>query len=213
MNYRALINSNFHLIRSKTLLTNDFELTVPNLYIDRPLIPPHTTHHLLYPHHLLYRLIPLSLADLREVPGMRPPRVQILSFSCSFRQKNCKIIPIWELAHPLGKFLDPSLPIMPATRPRLLDQIPPKSYCYRLQTKFAKVMFSQASVILSTGEGVCIRGWGSASRRGLHPGGSASRGVCIRGGLQLGGSASGGVCIQRGGGVGQIPWSTTGYGQ
>ena len=25
------------------------------------------------------------------------PRVQILSFSCSFRQKNCKIIPIWEL--------------------------------------------------------------------------------------------------------------------
>ena len=25
------VNSNFHLIRSKTLLTNDFELTVPNL--------------------------------------------------------------------------------------------------------------------------------------------------------------------------------------
>ena len=25
-------NSNFHLIQSKTLLTNDFELTVPNLY-------------------------------------------------------------------------------------------------------------------------------------------------------------------------------------
>ena len=26
------VYSNFHLIRSKTLLTNDFELTVPNLY-------------------------------------------------------------------------------------------------------------------------------------------------------------------------------------
>ena len=93
------------------------------------------------------------------------------------------------MAHPLGKFLDPSLPIMPATRPRLLDQIPPKSYCYRLQTKFAKVMFSQASVILSTGKGVCIRGWGSASRKGLHPGG-----ICIPGGLHLGG-------LQRGGGL------------
>ena len=27
------VNSNFHLIRSKTLPTNDFELTVPNLYV------------------------------------------------------------------------------------------------------------------------------------------------------------------------------------
>ena len=26
------VKSNFHLIRSKTLLTNDFELTVPDLY-------------------------------------------------------------------------------------------------------------------------------------------------------------------------------------
>ena len=26
------VNSNFHLIRSKTLPTNDFELTVPDLY-------------------------------------------------------------------------------------------------------------------------------------------------------------------------------------
>ena len=38
-----------------------------------------------------------------------PTGVQILSFSCSFRQKNCKIIPIWKLAHPLGKILDPPL--------------------------------------------------------------------------------------------------------
>ena len=37
--------------------------------------------------------------------------VQILSFSCSFRQKNCKIIPIWQLAHALGKILDPPLQI------------------------------------------------------------------------------------------------------
>ena len=28
-----------------------------------------------------------SLVDLRWAPGTRPPRVQILSFSCSFRQK------------------------------------------------------------------------------------------------------------------------------
>ena len=26
-----MVNSNFHLIRSKTLLTNDFELTVPDV--------------------------------------------------------------------------------------------------------------------------------------------------------------------------------------
>ena len=28
-----MINSNFHLIRSKTLPMNDFELTVPDLYL------------------------------------------------------------------------------------------------------------------------------------------------------------------------------------
>ena len=38
--------------------------------------------------------------------------------------------------------------------------------CYRSQTKFAKVVFSQASVILST-EGICIQGGG------LPPGGWA----------------------------------------
>ena len=32
---KCTVNSNFHLIRSKTLLTNDFELTVPNLYLYR----------------------------------------------------------------------------------------------------------------------------------------------------------------------------------
>ena len=29
---KCTVNSNFHLIQIKTLLTNDFELTVPNLY-------------------------------------------------------------------------------------------------------------------------------------------------------------------------------------
>ena len=54
---------------------------------------------------------------------------------------------------------------------------------YRPQTKFwGKVIFSQASVILSTGEsassGSASRGRGSASKKGLHPGGgSASRGL------------------------------------
>ena len=37
------VNSNFHLIRSKTLLTNDFELTVPDLYWFLPSI--HLHHH------------------------------------------------------------------------------------------------------------------------------------------------------------------------
>ena len=38
----------------------------------------------------------------KGAPGTRAlcPRDQILSFSCSFRQKIRKIIPIWELAHP-----------------------------------------------------------------------------------------------------------------
>ena len=30
---KCTVNLNFHLIRSKTLPTNDFELTVPNLYL------------------------------------------------------------------------------------------------------------------------------------------------------------------------------------
>ena len=32
--FKGTVNSNFHLIRSKTLLMNDFELTVPDLYFD-----------------------------------------------------------------------------------------------------------------------------------------------------------------------------------
>ena len=46
-----------------------------------------------------------SKGDVRDAP---PPGVQILSFLCN-RQKICKIIPIWEFAHPLGKILDPPL--------------------------------------------------------------------------------------------------------
>ena len=42
----------------------------------------------------------ISVVDLRGAPGMSPPGVQILSVSCTFQQKICKIIPIWELAHP-----------------------------------------------------------------------------------------------------------------
>ena len=37
----------------------------------------------------------IALADLKGGQG-RPPRVQILSFLCSFRKKIDKIIPIWE---------------------------------------------------------------------------------------------------------------------
>ena len=32
---KCTVNSNFHLIRSKTLPTNDFELTVPDLYMNK----------------------------------------------------------------------------------------------------------------------------------------------------------------------------------
>ena len=39
-----------------------------------------------------------SKGGARDAPG-----VQILSFSCSFRQKVYKIIPLWELASPPGK--------------------------------------------------------------------------------------------------------------
>ena len=41
-----------------------------------------------------------SVADPRGRQGGTPPGVQVLSFSCSFRPKICKIIPIWELTHP-----------------------------------------------------------------------------------------------------------------
>ena len=44
-----------------------------------------------------------ALVDLGGTPGTHPLGVQILSFSCSFRQKICKIIPIWELAHSPGE--------------------------------------------------------------------------------------------------------------
>ena len=78
--------------------------------------------------------------------------------------------------------------------------------CHRLQTKFSKVMFSQASVILpGGGEGVLHRGV-------LHPGefciqgGSASGGVYIWGGVCMGGGAAGG-------GQTSPPLDTTGYGQ
>ena len=63
-----------------------------------------------------------------------------------------------------------------------------KTYYYRPQTKFAKVMFSQVFVCSQGGldqGGVCIQ-------RDLHPGGSASRGSASGGG----GAASGWVCIQ-----------------
>ena len=41
------------------------------------------------------------VADLRGAPGTRPPLgVQILSFSCSFWQKNRLAHPLWELAPP-----------------------------------------------------------------------------------------------------------------
>ena len=48
-----------------------------------------------------------TLADLRGAPGT-PPGVQILSFSCSFRQKNLQNNPNLGIgAPPLGKILDP----------------------------------------------------------------------------------------------------------
>ena len=55
------------------------------------------------------------------------PGVQILSFSCSFRQKNGKTHPLWKLAPPTppqSKILDASLVIMeliPPTPSRVRD--------------------------------------------------------------------------------------------
>ena len=67
--------------------------------------------------------------------------------------------------------------------------------CPILTARVAKVMFSQAFVILST-----LGGWGvSASEGGLSSGGGLpSEGVCVRGG---GGLPSGGVMHLRGGGL------------
>ena len=47
-------------------------------------------------------LIKAVISTLADLGGGGAPGtwVQILSFSCSFRRKNCKIISIWELAHP-----------------------------------------------------------------------------------------------------------------
>ena len=47
-----------------------------------------------------------SKGDTRDAPLLG---VQILSFSCSFGQKICNIIIIWELAPHLRKILDPPL--------------------------------------------------------------------------------------------------------
>ena len=54
----------------------------------------------------------LSLLDPRE--DAPPPRVRILSFSCSFRQKICTITPTWELAPHLRQMLDPTLAVVPS---------------------------------------------------------------------------------------------------
>ena len=55
-----------------------------------------------------YDLALLAIIGSKGAPGTcPPPGVQILSLSYSFRQKVEKIIPIWKLAHPLGKILDP----------------------------------------------------------------------------------------------------------
>ena len=71
--------------------------------------------------------------------------------------------------------------------------------CYRPQTKFAQVMFSQVSVILSTGGVVCIhRGGCLHPSRGLHPGDLYPRGP-HPGGLHPGGG------LHRREGLGRLP--------
>ena len=70
------------------------------------------------------------------------------------------------------------------------------NHIYRPQRSWGKVIFSQASVILSTG-GVCSRGVPGpggllGGRRVPGPGGVCSGGCLVWGGTWLGGSASGG---------------------
>ena len=91
------------------------------------------------------------------------------------------------------------------------------NYYYRPQTKFAKVMFLQVSVILSTG-GACMVAWGGMVACVVAPGGACvvtprgvggmrgcSRGACV---VALGGCAwllpGGGVCV--------VAWDTMRYG-
>ena len=53
---------------------------------------------------------PKAVADLRGAPGTRAPGVQILSFSCSFRQKKEVSTPTLEVgAPPPRKILGPLL--------------------------------------------------------------------------------------------------------
>ena len=48
-----------------------------------------------------------SIGGSKGVPGMCTPLgSKFFHFHAVFGKKNCKIIPIWELAHPLGKILD-----------------------------------------------------------------------------------------------------------
>ena len=69
------------------------------------------------------------------------------------------------------------------------------THCYRPQTKFAKVMFLQVSVILSTGEGWVVAPGGACV---VAPGGAcvvAPGGTCVVGpGGGMRGCSRGGVC-------------------
>ena len=75
-------------------------------------------------------------------------------------------------------------------------------YLYRLQTKFAKVMFSQVFVCPQGGGGLGLCPGGvSIQGVSVRGGGSLSMGVSIQGGLCPGGSLSSGVSVQGWGGL------------
>ena len=164
-------------------------LVTPTPHSSSLAVPPHTPHHLLYPSSFVIPPHTLIIGGSKGVPGTRPPsRVQILSFSCSFRQKICKIIPIWELAHP----------------PR---ENPWSVTAYHACNKTEAARPNSTKVLLLPPANEVCEGYvftnvcHSVHRGGsLHPGGGGLHpwGICIPGGLHPAGSATGGICLWRG---------------
>ena len=99
------------------------------------------------------------------------------------------------------------------------------TYYYRPQRSRGKVIFSQASVILSTGRGMCrggVHGQGACMVGGMYGGmhGGHAWGVCVVGGMCGQGECmagwacmAGGVCVARGmHGSGHAWWGVCGQG-
>ena len=87
-----------------------------------------------------------SKGGARNAPS---PGVQILSFSCSFWRKKCKIISIWELAHPLGKILDPPL-LAELTTGKQSNKLNPIRYMTKAIIHFRKISLNSSKMSIAS---------------------------------------------------------------